>query len=145
MESAVEAISVMPAVICREPEAMVVEMVTTCLTMPWMFSTNRLKCGGQLGDLVLAVDLQAGREVAFAFGDVPHALLDVLQGLDDGVAQEEGGREAQEDHDRARGRPSSPGSCAISLLIRFVFKATSRWYFLAASAPGTSMGAISTM
>ena len=44
MASAVAAISVMPAVICRDPEARLPAIPTTCWTMAWMFSTNWLKC-----------------------------------------------------------------------------------------------------
>ncbi len=57
---------------------------------------------GELGDLVGAGHVEAGREVTLAFGDVAHAGLDGLQRLDDGVAQHLGGHVAQGHHDQAQ-------------------------------------------
>ncbi len=102
MDSAVESISLMPALICSEPEAMVPEMAITWLTMPWMFSTKRLKLADSWAISSLPPAVQARGQVALAFGDVMHALLDDVQGLDDGVAEQEGGREPERHHAQAQ-------------------------------------------
>jgi len=57
---------------------------------------------GELGDLVFTIDFQACGEVTFALGDVPHALLDDFQGLDDGVAQQQGRAQPQGQHDQPK-------------------------------------------
>jgi hypothetical protein len=98
MVSAVAAISVIPALICSAGDGD--HLVDQVLDV----GHEVVEVGGQFGHLVAAVHLQAGGEIALAFGDVAHAHLDLFQGLDDGAAQQHRAGEADPHHAEAQGQ-----------------------------------------